>query len=138
VSHPDLFHLYLWLSPPPSRCRLSSPLSTVYLYLCSLFVCCQFILFVKSTSGFVSQLLLFPVSLLLAPPGFDPCLSWDRLPDDSVWPWARLPTCTFAPPLDSWPLPTLSLPAVRYCCPTSGLLIPACLDLSIAWPLLDY
>jgi hypothetical protein len=50
LSHPDLFHLSLCLSPPPSRCSPSSPLSPVYLYLCSLFVYCQFVLFMKPTS----------------------------------------------------------------------------------------
>jgi hypothetical protein len=52
LSHPDLFHLSLCLSSPPSRCRPSSPLSPVYLYLCSLFVCASLFCFVKSTSIF--------------------------------------------------------------------------------------
>jgi hypothetical protein len=44
LSHPDLFHLSLCLSPPPSRSHPSSPLSPMKKYMCSLFVCCQFVL----------------------------------------------------------------------------------------------
>jgi hypothetical protein len=118
VSHPDLFHLSLWLSPPPSSCHPSSQLSPVYLYLCFLFVCCQFVLFVKSTSGFVSQLLIFPVSL------FSPSRFW------------LLPVLTLSP--TAWPLCLpLSLPADLYLWPTSGLLTPACLNL-YCLPQLDY
>ena len=47
LSHPDLFNQSFCLSPPPSRCHPSSSLSPVYLCLCSLFVCCQFVLFRK-------------------------------------------------------------------------------------------
>ena len=43
-----------------SRCHPYSPLSPVYLYLCSLLDCCQFVLFVRVNQRFVSQLLLFP------------------------------------------------------------------------------
>ena len=49
MSHPDLFHVSLCLSLPPSRCRPSSPLSPVYLHLC-----CQFVLFVQAYQHFVS------------------------------------------------------------------------------------
>jgi hypothetical protein len=116
MSRPDLFHHSLCLSPPPSRCRPSSPLSPGYLYLCSLFVCSKFV-FVKSTSV-LSQFLLFPSLSFSGPPGFDPCLSclWACLPDLSAyhWPWAWLPFCTVA----------------HY----SGLSTPDCLDLLFAFP----
>jgi hypothetical protein len=84
----------LVLVSTPSRCRL---LSLVYLspvFPVSLY---QFVLFVKPTSVFVSQLLLFPVSLFLP--------SW-------FWP---LPVLTLSPP--AWPLClplTSSLPIVLY------------------------
>ena len=64
-----------------------------------------------------SQLLLFPVSLFLA------LLVLTLACPDSE------PAC-----LTTLPTLTLSLPAVRYRCPTSGLLTPASLDLSIACP----
>uniref|UniRef100_A0A8C7NK04 Ig-like domain-containing protein n=1 Tax=Oncorhynchus mykiss TaxID=8022 RepID=A0A8C7NK04_ONCMY len=56
MSHPDLFHRSLCLSPPPSRCRPSSPLSPVYLYLCFLSVCasssCETVKLSSKISGF--------------------------------------------------------------------------------------
>ena len=58
VSRPDLFHLSL--SPPPSRCRPSSPSSPGYLYLCSLSVCFQCVLFVQANQWFSYQCLSFP------------------------------------------------------------------------------
>ena len=80
------FHLSLCLSAPPSRCRPFSPLSPGYLYLCSLFVRCQFILFHQGYQRFFlcSSLLMHPVF-----PGFD--LFYPS------WPWACLTSCTFAP-----------------------------------------
>jgi hypothetical protein len=82
MSHPDLS---LCLSPAPSRCRPYSPLSPVYLYLCSLFVCFQFVLFVKPTS------VCFPVSACYLLLFFSPSQFWAFcLP----WPWDCLPFCT--------------------------------------------
>lgn len=122
LSHPDLFHMSLHLSPPPSGCHPSSPLSNVYLYLSSLFVCCQFVFFVKPTSVCSPA----PVCFLVL---FCPfCLPW---------PWACLlfytlshltglltPGCPdpetawrsgpFAPSLDYWPPPAFDL---SFACP---------------------
>jgi hypothetical protein len=139
TSHPDLFHLSLWWSPPPSRCCPSSPLSPVYLYLCSRFVCCQFILFARVNQCFASQLLLFPVSL---PLGFDLCQSWlrARMPDHSACPWACLPADLYLCPLSG--LPTSALHWPWACLPSGtigppGLLTHACLELIIACPCWD-
>lgn len=126
-SHPDLFHLSVCLSPPPSRCHPSSLLSPVYLYLCSLFVCCQLVLFIHTYQRFS---LVLPVFLLLFS---NPSRFW---PFWLPWPWDCLPFCTlphrsglltpacpdpetachsgpFIPSLDHWPLPALAcrLPA---------------------------
>jgi hypothetical protein len=134
VSHPDLFHLSLWLSPPPSRCRPSSPL--IPCVFIPVFSVCPLSVHLLCQ---VNQLVCvsapaFPSLSFSHPLGFVPCLSW------------------LSPP--AWPLClTLSLPANLYLCPTSGLLTSAypepayrpvplsnlcftdpCLDLSIAFP----
>ena len=104
ITHPDLLHLSLRLSPPPSRCRPSSPLSPVYLYLCSLFVCCQFILFVSSC--------LFPASLFLALLVFDTCLA---CPDPEPACLTTLPAVLYlCPYMDFRPLPDLTLPSCTF------------------------
>jgi hypothetical protein len=91
------------LHPPPGVAHLI--LSPVYLYLCSLFVCCHFVLFVRPTSVCSPApfcFLLLPAVLYLSPPHWiiDPFLHW---------PWDCLPFWTL--------------------CTFSGLLTPACL-----WP----
>jgi hypothetical protein len=97
-THLDLFRLSLCSSPPPSGCRPSSPLSRVNLYLCSLFVCCQFVL---SHQAYKACLLVFPVlitSLFTSYPGYLHC------PDPE-------PACHSVPysALDYRPLPALDL-----------------------------
>ena len=65
----DLFHLYLCLSPPPSKCRPYFPLSPVYSYLCCLSVCCQFILFVQAYQCFSLSSCFSLISFFSRPPG---------------------------------------------------------------------
>ena len=109
-SHTDLFHLSLWLSPPPTGVA-PLPHHPPCIYTCVLSVCCQFVLFVKPASVFRLIYCFSPVS------DFDPCLSHlrARLPDHSACPcpWAWLLSCTFASTLDYRPLPALTcrLPA---------------------------
>jgi hypothetical protein len=100
------------IASTPSRCRPSPLLSPVYLYLCSLFVFCQFVLFVQVNQRFVSQLLLFPVCL------FSPSWFWPLsvlTPSPPAWPLC-LPLSLHISPL----LDYRRLPAARYRCPTSA------------------
>ena len=106
MSRHDMFHLSFWLSSTPSRFRPSSPLSPVYLNRWSLFVCCQFVLFVKSASIFVSAP-AFSQSLFSCPGLTLGCPDCEPTRYHSAW--AFLPSCTFAPSLDlptsAWPDP---------------------------------
>ena len=89
-------------------------LSPGYLYVCSLFVCCQFVLFVQPA---FSQLLFLPsLSFLIL------------LVLNLAWPNSEptcfLPSCTFATPLDYRPLPALTcrLPAINIVTSTQSAL----------------
>ena len=97
----------LVLVSTPSRCYPSSPL-ILWVFIPVFSVClCQFVLFVKLTS-------VRPVSACIVPASsFLVLLVFDPAPDRSARPWACLLSCTFAPPLDYWPLPALTcrLPA---------------------------
>jgi hypothetical protein len=140
LSCPDLFHLSLCLSPPPSRCHPSSPLSPVYLYMCSLFVCCQFVLFRQAYQRFSLW------SWRVIVPGFpDFYLSPHPEPFPhysglliSAWPDPEPACCPVPLPhysgllISVWPDPE---PA---CCPVplphySGLSTSACHELLFAW-----
>ena len=118
MSHPDLVHLSLWLSPPPPGVAYYARCIYPCVSCLSVSVClvCQ-----VNQRFFLAP--IFPSLFVSSPPDFDPCLSWlrTRLSDHSacsdcepayslVLCWARFWFLTPAwPDLESAYLPTWNL-----------------------------
>ena len=110
MSRPDLFHLFLWLSPPPPGIAYFP--QCIYPCVSCLSVPVRLVCLVKSTSVFFPY--SFCYSPFSSPPGFDPCLFLDFVrPFCLPWPRACLTLCT------SWPLIWF-----WYFCLSTAILLP--------------
>jgi hypothetical protein len=134
LSQSDLFQLSLWLSAGVAHLPHYPLCIYTRVFCLSVLVC----LVCSSQPVFCVSGPAFYSLSFIALPGLDPCLA---CPDSEPACLATLPV----PEPACWPVPlppsglptsdlTQTLPAVRYRWPTSGLLTPACLDLSIACP----